>query len=196
MKKCIFAALLLAICSSSVYSQKTEIIEEYRIPIFPVTTVINGTKLCHLALNIGPIGDVFDSLKSILVPGYYDMVFEKVRIYNSDNIFQRTKLCFKEVVRKEYPIANECEYQIPCYTTYRDKAKNIVVYPMLGEYAKDTLMFSCVYEYFFGKKLEYGRCYVITVEDVPDSKTGERTILFKSIRQEDYIKTVQNKTGQ
>lgn len=189
MKKCIVAlAFLLAICSSNVRSQTIQVIEEYRIPIFPVSTTINGTKLCHLAFNVGLVGETFDSLKDILLPGYYDMVFEKVRIYNVDTIFQRTQLRFKEVVRKEYPVINECIYQIPCYTTYRDKTKNIVVYPMLGEYAKDTLIFSCVYECFFGKKLEYGMCYVITVEDIPNPITGERTIIFRSIQREDYIR--------
>lgn len=190
MKKCIFAAaLLVALCSANIHSQTVQIIEEYHIPMFPVTTAVNGTKLCHLAFNVGPVAKVFDSLQKVLRPGYYDMVFEKIRIYTSGNVFQRTNLRFKEVVPQQCPIINDCRYDIPCYTEYVEGS--IQVRPMLGELAYDPLIAGFLQEYFFGKHLEYGMCYTISIFDTVDLETSERIIVFVSINRKDYIQTIQ-----
>lgn len=198
MKKIIFAFMfLVGMWGQGAAAQSQQVVEEYHIPIFSAKTYMGDTNLIHLAFPFGPVQDVFDSLRTnnYIIPGNnYDLVFEKVRIYDSIGVFQKTVVRFKHCVVKQLPAVDDCIYQVSCYTAYRGfKLKPYIV---LGQFENDSLVFNRVCEYFFDKYLEYGMQYTITISDSYSTETGERIVYIVSEKKDLYIQTIRNITGQ
>ncbi len=178
------------------FSQKEQIIEEYSIPIFTVTSLVNGPRLYHLAFNYGVIASTFDSLQAI--PGVlgsfqnYEMVFEKVRLFKENGIVDKTLFRFKEAIPCIYPIIIECEYRVPCYT--RDNRDGTIQpYVVLGQLAHDSEVRWSIYNYLFSLRLEPNMRYLFKIRE-SYSETGQRSFEI-SYEKENYIRTTRITTA-